>query len=343
MALALTYQISGNREDLSDIISLVFPQGTPIYNSIKKVKATGIYHEWQMDLLLPVNTAAQVEGDDVAVYNNMSQNRARTGVYIQTLRIPYMVSKQQEKVLTAGVSDEFARQKMLAVKNMLIGIEATIGSDNETAVDNGVTGYATRGLGKWIQSTAQAVKPVPTNYLTPSASIQSGSASLTETQFRAVLQNVYQEAGENNLNYRLVVGPTLKAQIALFSKTSGATQAAATNNNQFRYNVDGAAKKMYDGVDIYDSDWGMISVEPSMFLARVNGNSFTADDASQGTASLKAGRRGYLIRDDLLELAYLQDVQTFDNPDLGGGRRGYCDAMIGLCLLNPLGVGKFTG
>lgn len=336
MAIATTYNTAGNREDLSDIISLISPQDTPVYSTIKKVKATGIYHEWQMDKLLPINKKATVEGDDVSVFDNMSKQRARTGTHIQQIRRPYHVSKQQQLVLTAGVANEFDRQKMLAAENLLRDIESVICGSQDDGTDNGVTGYQTRGLDSWISSSAQSTNPVPAAFLTPAGSIVTGGASITEAAFKGVIQSVYQQAGNKGLNYRLIAGPTLRAQISLFLKTGGAAYSgSAASNSLVRSQQDGKSKQLFEGVDLYHSDFGIVTIEPSLFLARNDGTQYTDDAATSGP-------KGFLIRDDLLELAYLQDVMSEELPDMGGGRRGYVDVLCGLVCLNPLGFGKIS-
>jgi hypothetical protein len=50
-----------------------------------------------------------------------------------------------------------AQAEAKSMREIKRDIEATIASDNEMTVENGAgTPYGMRGLGKWIQSTAQA-------------------------------------------------------------------------------------------------------------------------------------------------------------------------------------------
>ena len=44
--------------------------------------------------------------------------------------------------------------------------------------------------------------------------------------------------------------------------------------------------------------------------------------------------------EDPTELRYNRQPQFKENPDLGGGPRGYIDAIAGLAMFNPLGCGK---
>ena len=44
-----SYDAKGIREDLENVIYDISPEETPFYSSLKKVKASNTYHEWQTD------------------------------------------------------------------------------------------------------------------------------------------------------------------------------------------------------------------------------------------------------------------------------------------------------
>ena len=61
-----SYDAIGNREDLTDIITVVAQELTPLMSKIAgTVKATARLHEWQTDDLDTAADNAKVEGDDV--------------------------------------------------------------------------------------------------------------------------------------------------------------------------------------------------------------------------------------------------------------------------------------
>lgn len=349
MALATTYNTAGNREDLTDIIAEVSPRGTPVYSSIKKTKAQAALHEWQMDKLLPLNLAAVPEGNDVTSYNNMSKQRTRQGVHLQQLREDYMVSKKQYLVRTAGVANEFDRQKVVAIQNLIRDIESVICSTQDDTTENGTSGDTTRGYLSWVSSTAQTgSNPVNSLYLTPASSILSGTTSgsgttvlstVTEDAFKGLLESIYTQSGETSDHFRAVVAPRLKKQIATFTKAS---VVSSTTLDTRRQNIDGNEKRLVDGVDIYDADWGIVTIEPSLFIGRTAGTYSVLDEAALASPNYNPLVGGMVFRDDLLELAMLQDIMSEENPDLGGGRRGFVDVIFGMCVLNPLGVGKIV-
>jgi len=70
VALATSYNTTGNREDLTDILSILEPEATPLLSLAKKKKATATYNEWQCDSLLDPNIAGVNEGEDVTSFQN---------------------------------------------------------------------------------------------------------------------------------------------------------------------------------------------------------------------------------------------------------------------------------
>lgn len=323
---------AGNREDLTDIIQLIAPEEFPVLNLAAKVKATATYYEWQMDDLAVVDTSGIMEGQDFASFNNEAAPRVRTGNFIQRFGRPYAVSVEQSLVNIAGVGNEFDRSKMKATKELMRSIEAAICSDNDMA-SGGVTAAKLRGLGSFISSTAQTNNPIPTAYLTPSGSIVSGAhTTFTEATFKGVIQSLYSQTGETGLGYDYICGPANRSQVSTFTKNSTYTSADTR-----RQSVDAAGKTLYDGVDLYDSDYGMVRIIPSLFLGLSSGQN-PKNVASQNEQNW----RGYFIRPDLIELAYLRDIGAQELPDLGGGRRGFVDALLTLVVKSPLGLGKVT-
>ena len=64
MAMAKTTNVSGNREDLSDILTILEPERTPLLSLAKKGKANGTFFEFQVDDMSDPAFAGVVEGTD---------------------------------------------------------------------------------------------------------------------------------------------------------------------------------------------------------------------------------------------------------------------------------------
>jgi hypothetical protein len=57
--------VSSNREDLTDVLTILAPEETPILSSANKQKASSTFVEWTVDSLAGPSTAPIREGADV--------------------------------------------------------------------------------------------------------------------------------------------------------------------------------------------------------------------------------------------------------------------------------------
>jgi hypothetical protein len=91
-----------NREDLTDVLTILAPEETPVLSSASKQKASSTFVEWTVDKLAdPVNSGIS-EGADVTAFTDKFASRARLGNYVQKFRRDYMVSDLQEAVDSVG-------------------------------------------------------------------------------------------------------------------------------------------------------------------------------------------------------------------------------------------------
>ncbi len=331
-AQATTYNTVGDRENLTDYLTILEPEDTPKLSTFNKAKGqSNVFQEWQMDNLNPVNIAGVPEGQDVQSFKNEVANRFRTGNYTMGFREPWMVSQLQEASNPAGVSDEVANSKEKAMRVVKRSIEAQIGSDSEMQLDNGAVGYKFRGLGEWIKATAQTLNPVNALYRTPAASIDAtATSSLAETNFNDVFQSMFQAVGGAR-NYTGYFGPALKRAISNFQRATGAAGTTKT----YQVTQDANEKKITLNVSIYEGDFHTVTIVPDLFNGLVDGA-----DPSVPTNQQKA--RGYVINPELVFLSYMIGLGSEELPNQGGGRRGYVSAFLTLGVKNPKGLGKFN-
>ncbi len=331
MALSTTYNVSGNREDLTNFLTILEPEDCPKTSTFaKSSKVSNTQETWQADTLANVEFGGVLEGADVSAFNNEAQNRARFGNNIQKFRRPWMVSDLQEASNPAGIGSEVANSKVKAMREMKRSIEAAIGSDNDQQVDNGVVPHKTRGLGEWIKATAQTTNPVPTAFLTPSGNIDAtATTSLTETVFNDVFQSIFQQNGGRR-NYTLFAGPSLKRAISKFQRQEGTTTAKS-----YMVTQDATEKKVTLNVTVYEGDFHTVTIVPDLFNGILDGAAVTATTSQQ-----KA--RGYVIDPNLVGIGYMLGVSDTELENQGGGRRGFVDAALLLQVKNPRGLGKFA-
>mgnify|MGYP003122762335 FL=1 len=92
MAKAASYSTAGNREDLTDVLTILEPESTPFVSMAKKAAASGTFFEVQVDDLAVASFDGVNEGEDVTSFDNKAANRARIGNYVQKFRRSYAVS-----------------------------------------------------------------------------------------------------------------------------------------------------------------------------------------------------------------------------------------------------------
>jgi hypothetical protein len=319
----------GKREWLADTISVADAKEKPLLAMVPKGrKIVNTLARWQADKYDDPVTDGVVDGKDVESYENAAEYRQELSVYCQKVRRTAKVSEMAEDVSNvAGASaGELARSIDKKLEEIGRDIEATLCSDNDTQADDGTNAYKTRGLGSWINNSAQSVLPVPSAFRTPAASINATAmASLTEALFKGVLKSVYEQRGKNQ-DLILLCGTALKETISSFTQvSSGATNVYTTIR---AYNQDINNRKIINNILVYEGDFNTVKLVPSLLLASGTSNAPT--------------RRGYVLDMDMLELSWNKMPQVKQLPDLDGGPRAVVKAIFCLKVLNPLGLGKFA-
>ena len=114
-----------NREDLTDVLTILAPEETPVLSSAAKSKASATYVEWTVDSLASPTTTGVSEGADVTSFTDKFSNRARLGNYIQKFRRDYMVSDLQNAVDSVGPA-KIAQAEAKAVREIKRDIESCI-------------------------------------------------------------------------------------------------------------------------------------------------------------------------------------------------------------------------
>ncbi len=317
---------------LANIIARVDAKNTPVQSMIPKGEPlSNTLMEWQADDFEDPNSdMAAEDGVDVDSFSNASPNRALLQGRAMKIRDSAMVSDFADEISdVAGLSKgELAESIMKKLKRLARAIEAFICGDQEAQVGAAGTPDQFRGLGKWIQNSAQAVYPVDPNYLTPAASIDTTAmASLTDTMVGDVMESAYTKSGDIS-EFELVCGPKLRRAVsAMVTKVSGATNTFSqirTFNTEFK-------GKLGSVVQQFDGDFGKMNVHPTLWNAH----------SGFGGSSAANLRRGYLLRMQFLSMHYKRMPRVKQLEDRGGGPRFLVDAILGFKVTNPLGLGAF--
>jgi len=121
-----------NREDLTDVLTILAPEETPILSSANKERASATNVEWTVDSLSAPQTAGIAEGADVTAFTDQFAGRARLGNRVQKFRRDYMVSDMQEAVDSVGPA-KIAQAEAKAIRELKRDVEATIASTKDSA------------------------------------------------------------------------------------------------------------------------------------------------------------------------------------------------------------------
>ena len=327
MAISTTYQPNApqvktgvgsaisNREDLSNELTLLAPEETPLLSLCAKGKASGTFSEWTADVLSAPSTAGISEGTDVTAFDDKFASRARLGNYTQIFRRDYIVSNLQQAVSSVGPAN-VAQAEAKSMRELKRDVEAAICSDNDRTVENGAgTPYALRGLGDWLDSAGPS--DVPAAYRTPSASILTSAPN--ETTFNDIIASIYTVNGEAN-NLTLIAGVALRKVISNFTRSSGAAASEAV----YRVSQDATAKKVTHAVTVYESDFGVVNV--------INGN----------PSCMPSSTRGYVVNPKYLGFNTLIPMGSTRLENQGGGERGFVDMVGTLVCKHPGAHGKIA-
>jgi hypothetical protein len=325
MAFSNTYDTTNpgsgvsNREDLTDVLSILAPEETPILSSLNKQKANATFVEWTVDSLADPLTAGIREGADVGTFTDKFAGRARLGNYVQKFRRDFQVSDLQEAVDSVGPA-KIAQAEAKSIRELKRDIEATLASANDRAVEDGSsTAYALRGLGDWLDSAGPS--DVPAGFRTPAASIytaaEAAATEFGEEALNDIITSIFEQTGSTN-DLMLIADTGLRRVIADFARTSGSSDNSVRN-----VNFDGGSGQITLRVDMYESDHGMVSI--------VNGNPSCMPNFGGSTANSS----GYLINPEYAGIHELIALGSTRLPNQGGGERGYVDCALTLGVYHP--------
>jgi hypothetical protein len=338
MAGLLEINQVGKREDFADVIAMVDYKSTPFSSMCPKgSEPVNTIYDWQMDAYDTPVLGGVIDGVDVlnTDYVNPASMRAKAHGRIQKFRKAFMVSDLAQNVSNvAGIGRHAEMQRAIkkAILELKRSMEATFCSDQDSQPDDGSTkAYLTRGIGKWISNTAQTDLPCPPNFMTPATSILSmTTATMLEDDINGAMESIYHQTGQQK-DFDLICGTALKKR---FSSFAAWVPNAVSTVPLRRFNQDADSKSIINTVDFWQGDFGSVKLILSLWLAY---------DAPAGAsqANIQNGR-GYFCDWDQYELRYNRMPGYKENPDLGGGPRGYVDAVCGLVIYNPLGLGKIA-
>lgn len=274
-----TYDAVGNREDLTDVVSVITRHETPLFSGLEKVKVNSTKHEWQTDTLSTGSANAKIEGADFtfAIPGARTRLNNYTQIFVKTLE----VSGSQEEMAVAGIDDEYAYQMEKRMKEIATDIEKAL-----------ITGTGNSGA----SGTAREMEGILTFIATTvTTGTGTGSEALTESMYNSTLQAVWAAGGRPDYTY---VNGFQKRQISAF----------ATSNT--RYQEVSADGELRNFVSVYYSDFGVQRIELDPFMTTTVAAVLQRDLWKVGTyrgikavdvATVGDAKRGALVGEFTLE------------------------------------------
>ena len=273
----------GNREELSDVVSRITPEDTPIYSMIEKVSFKSTHPEWETDTLAAPAANIQLEGDDYAFGETTPPTRL--GNYTQIMRKDGIISETQDVVDEAGNVQKIKYQKLKKGVELRKDVEFAIVDTNASV------GGATREFGSlntWITSNVSRGSGGANGGYNSGTGLTVAPTAGTQRAFtKALLDSVMQQGYENGANFsHAFVSPYVKSVFVTFMSDS--------NVASFRYAASsGKNNSIVANADIYEGPHGKVMIHPNRVMA--------------GSATL--ARNVFLVDPEYVQFGWLRKIK----------------------------------
>ncbi|HAB17828.1 MAG TPA: hypothetical protein DCE44_15410 [Verrucomicrobiales bacterium] len=324
---------AGNKESFGSELSILEPEDTPFTSMVRKGKAHATYHQVVADTLRPARNTGTRAGKGRTGGANKAKNREVFGCRQHRVFEEWAVDDVQESITKAGgnyvTADEADLAFSKAMRELKRDMEAINLGDQE-GQGGGDDDMKTRGFFTWVQSSAQASDPVPSNFRTPAASIITlGGGTLSETttsgsyySFNALAKSMKGVYGKK-VNAEIFAGDDIVEMFDKFTRTS------ATGAERYRVNQGEETHEISLYVTVFESSFIRANIIPDQFV-KINSSGI-------GTAAAAA-----IVVPEFWEMAFLEELTSKDVEDDGGGVSGWIRGKYALCCSNPKGQGAIV-
>jgi hypothetical protein len=317
-----TYRQVGIREDLTDDITDISPEETPVFTMLRRgAPARNTFIEWQTDSLANASgTNRLVEGADATYLTATPTARLRN--YTQISGKAVIVSGTANAVNTAGRAQELAYQIAKRGKELKRDMETAITGNYASAAGGSATGRVSAGMEAWLTTntiyggTAGATDGADGGYTAAGTvtAATDGSSSNLRTITEAILKSVLGlawDAGGQPTN--VIVGKYNKAKISAFT-------GITTKYSDFGNNPGTSAQlAIIAAADIYLHDFGKVKIIPDRF---------------------SRGRTALVLDMNYWSIHYLRPMQVVNLAKTGDAEKKQMLAEWTLCSKNEAASGK---
>lgn len=243
-----SYDQTGIREDLSDVIHDISPTETPFYSGAAKTSASNTYHEWQTDALRSSAANAHIEGDDTSAEARTATTRL--GNYTQIFKNAVTISGTDSGLNKAGRAGEMAYQIMKVAKEQKLDIEKALLDNNARVAGNSTTARELAGVPAWITtSTDVGATGADATGDGTDARTDGTQEAFTQTRLDGVLQSAWTAGGKPN-----------KVLLAPFQLNAA---LSFTGNNNQRATIDATKSRVENTIEVYATPFGTVELIPS--------------------------------------------------------------------------------
>lgn len=265
-----TPSAKGNREELSDVVSRITPEDTPIYSLVEKVSFKTAHPEWLVDDLAAPAANIIEEGDDYTF--SATTPAVRYGTYTQIMRKEGIISGTQDATDNAASVEQVRYQKLKK------GVELRKDAEFAIVDANAQVAGITREFGSlstWITSNVSRGSGGSNGGYNSGTGLTAVPTNGTQRAFtKTLLDTVMQQGYTSGANFRhLVVSPYVKSVFVTFMSD--------TNVASFRYAASsGKENSIIANADVYEGPFGKVMVHPNRVMAGAAGlarNAFLID------------------------------------------------------------------
>lgn len=272
----------GNREELSDVVSRITPEDTPIYSMIEKVSFDTTHPEWTTDELAAPGANINLEGDDYAFDATVSPERL--GNYTQIMRKSGIISGTQ------NITDEAGRATKVKEQKLKKGVELRKDVEFSIVATNASVAGATRESGSlptWIKTNVSRGATGANGGYSTGTGLTTAPTDGTQRAFtKAIMDDVMQQGYQSGANFKHVfVSPHVKSVFVTFMSD--------TNVASFRYAAsNGKNNSIVANADVYEGPFGKVMIHPNRVMA--------------GSAAL--ARNAFFVDPEFLQFGWLRKI-----------------------------------
>lgn len=308
---------SGNREELSDVVSRITPEDTPIYtmiNSKDKIEQTN--PEWQKDALAPPAANAHPEGDTFTYQATTSVERLKN--YTQIFKKSFIISGTQDAVKNAGNYEQSGQQLAKRFVEFKKDVEYAI-LENNASVGTGTRELG--GLPSWYETNAsRGASGADGGYASgtglTTAATDGTQRAFTKALLDTTLQDIYVAGG--NVDY-MVCSPYVKSVFATFMSDANVAALRTHVNDTKQVTVVGT-------VDVYQGPHGTVKVVPNRVQA----------------VSADLARHVHILDTSQLAFKWLRPMKYEAGAKDSDGKKHNIIGEGTLCVKNEAGLGTVS-